>query len=56
MKAAKTAEAVGLDARRFEKASTHWMRNTFVRQAPVDGVPIEVASELVGRKHLGNTR
>ena len=27
--AAKSAEAAGLDARRFEKSSTHWMRHTF---------------------------
>ena len=53
--AAKTAEAVGLDARRFEKASTHWMRHTFVRQALVDGVPIEVASELAGHASIDTT-
>ena len=53
--AAKTAEGVGLDARRFEKASTHWMRHTFVRQALVDGVPIEVASELAGHASIDTT-
>ena len=53
--AAKTAEAAGLDARRFEKASTHWMRHTFVRQALVDGVPIEVASGLAGHASLTTT-
>ena len=53
--AAKTAEAAGLDARRFEKASTHWMRHTFVRQALVDGVPIEVASELAGHASIDTT-
>ncbi len=53
--AAKTAEVVGLDARRFEKASTHWMRHTFVRQALVDGVPIEVASELAGHASIDTT-
>jgi site-specific recombinase XerD len=53
--AAKTAEAVGLDARRFEKASTHWMRHTFVRQALVDGVPIEGASELAGHASIDTT-
>jgi site-specific recombinase XerD len=53
--AAKTAEASGLDARRFEKASTHWMRHTFVRQALVDGVPIEVASELAGHASIDTT-
>jgi hypothetical protein len=42
--AAKTAVGAGLDARRFEKASTHWMRHTFVRQALVDGMPIEIAT------------
>ena len=44
--AAKSAVAAGLDTQRFEKASTHWMRHTFVCQALVDGAPIEVASEL----------
>lgn len=54
-RAAKTAQAAGLDARRFEKASTHWMRHTFVRQALADGVPIEVASELVGHASIDTT-
>ena len=53
--AATTAGAAGLDARRFEKASTHWMRHTFVRQALVDGVPIEVASELAGHASIDTT-
>jgi site-specific recombinase XerD len=53
--AAKTADAAGLDGRRFEKASTHWMRHTFVRQALVDGVPIEVASELAGHASIDTT-
>jgi site-specific recombinase XerD len=54
-RAAKSAEAAGLDARRFEKASTHWMRHTFVRQALVDGMPIEVASELAGHASISTT-
>jgi site-specific recombinase XerD len=53
--AAKTAQVAGLDARRFEKASTHWMRHTFVRQALVDGVPIEIASELAGHASIDTT-
>ena len=53
--AAKSADLVGLDPRRFEKASTHWMRHTFVRQALVDGVPIEVASELAGHASIDTT-
>ncbi|MEO7105097.1 MAG: tyrosine-type recombinase/integrase [Rhodoferax sp.] len=53
--AANSAHAVGLDAQRFEKASTHWMRHTFVRQALVDGVPIEVASELAGHASIDTT-
>lgn len=53
--AAKTAEAARLDARRFQKASTHWMRHTFVRQALVDGVPIEITSELSGHQSLSTT-
>ena len=54
-KAAKTAGAAGLDARRFEKASTHWMRHTFVRQALVEGVPIEIVSELAGHASIDTT-
>jgi site-specific recombinase XerD len=53
--AAKSAQESGLDPRRFEKASTHWMRHTFVRQALVDGVPIEVASNIAGHASLTTT-
>ena len=53
--AAKSAGVAGLDPQRFEKASTHWMRHTFVRQALVDGVPIEVASELAGHASIDTT-
>jgi site-specific recombinase XerD len=54
-RAAKTAIDAGLDPARFEKASTHWMRHTFVRQALVDGVPIEVVSELAGHASIDTT-
>ena len=54
-KAAKSAANAGLDERRFEKASTHWMRHTFVRQALVDGMPIEIAGELAGHASLDTT-
>lgn len=53
--AAKTAARAGLDPLRFEKASTHWMRHTFVRQALVDGVAIEVVSELAGHASIDTT-
>ncbi|MEI8156838.1 MAG: site-specific integrase [Burkholderiales bacterium] len=53
--AAKSAAIEELDEKRFEKASTHWMRHTFVRQALVDGVPIEVASELAGHASIDTT-
>ncbi|MFZ4479724.1 MAG: phage integrase family protein [Rhodoferax sp.] len=53
--AAKSAASAGLDPVRLEKASTHWMRHTFVRQALVDGVPIEVASELAGHASIDTT-
>jgi site-specific recombinase XerC len=53
--AAKSAVQAGLDPARFEKASTHWMRHTFVRQALVDGVPIEVVSELAGHASIDTT-
>ncbi len=54
-RAAKTAGAAGLDRGRFAKASTHWMRHTFVRQALVDGAPIEVVSELAGHASIATT-
>lgn len=54
-RAASRALEAGLDPRRFEKASTHWMRHTFVRQALVDGVPIEVVSELAGHASIDTT-
>lgn len=53
--AANSAAAAGLGAQRFENASTHWMRHTFVRQALVEGVPIEVASELAGHASIDTT-
>lgn len=53
--ASKSAAHAGLDPVRFEKASTHWMRHTFVRQALVDGVPIEVVSELAGHASIDTT-
>ena len=53
--AAKSANDAGLDSARFVKASTHWMRHTFVRQALVDGVPIEVVSELAGHASIDTT-
>ncbi|MDD4947638.1 MAG: phage integrase family protein [Gallionella sp.] len=54
-KKAATADVAGLDPQRFEKASTHWMRHTFVRQALVDGLPIEVVSELAGHASIDTT-
>ena len=51
----RSAVAAGLDAERFERASPHWMRHTFVRNALVDGVPIEVVSELVGHESIDTT-
>lgn len=54
-KAAKSAANAGLDERRFKKASTHWMRHTFVRQALVDGMPVEIAGELAGHASLDTT-
>ena len=53
--AAKTTGAAGLGALRFAQASTHWMRHTLVRQALVDGVPIEVVSELAGHARIATT-
>lgn len=53
--AAKTADQAGLDPRRLTAASTHWLRHTMVRQALVDGVPIEVVSELAGHASIDTT-
>lgn len=53
--AAKTAEKSGLDPARFQKASTHYMRHTFVRNALVDEVPIEIVSEWVGHESIDTT-
>ena len=52
---AKSAGQGQLDPNRLERASTHWMRHTFVRQALVDGVPIEVVSELAGHASIDTT-
>lgn len=53
--AAKAAQQAGLDPVRFERASTHWLRHTCVRQALVDGLPIEVVSELAGHASIDTT-
>jgi site-specific recombinase XerD len=53
--AAKSAALAGLDARRFEMAGPHFMRHTFVRQSLVDGMPIEIASELAGHASIDTT-
>ena len=54
-RAAATAGEAGLDASRFEAASTHWMRHTFARQSLVDGAPLEVVSELMGHASIDTT-
>jgi site-specific recombinase XerD len=53
--AAKSAALAGLDARRFAKASTHWLRHTSIRQMLTAGMPIEIASELVGHASIDTT-
>jgi site-specific recombinase XerD len=53
--AAMLAKASGLEEGRFEAASTHWLRHTFVRQALVDGAPLEVVSELAGHASIDTT-
>jgi site-specific recombinase XerD len=53
--AAQTAGAAGLEPQRFLRASTHWLRHTQIRNALVDGVPIEVVSELAGHASIDTT-
>ena len=53
--AAQTAGAAGLEPERFLRASTHWLRHTQIRNALVDGVPIEVVSELAGHVSIDTT-
>lgn len=53
--AARTAANSGLDPARFQKASTHWMRHTFGRQALADGMPIQVVSDWLGHESIDTT-
>jgi len=55
VQAAQTAGAAGLEPERFLRASTHWLRHTQIRNALVDGVPIEVVSELAGHASIDTT-
>lgn len=52
---AKEAADNGLDARRFENASTHWMRHTFGRQAVQDEVPLDVIQQALGHASISTT-
>ncbi|MGE5450724.1 MAG: phage integrase family protein [Acidobacteriota bacterium] len=52
---AQEASAQGLDAKRFERASTHWMRHTFGRQAASDEVPIEIIQQALGHTSITTT-
>lgn len=54
-RAGESASQAGLDPLRFTAASTHWMRHTFVRQALVDGAPLEIVGELAGHASLDTT-
>ena len=54
-RAALLAPDAGLSYERFMKASTHWMRHTFVTQALSDGAALEVVSELAGHASIDTT-
>lgn len=43
------------DAVRIGKASTHWLRHTFGRQALANDVPLDVAKEILGHESLNTT-
>lgn len=53
--AASTAAEHGLVPERFESASTHWLRHTFARNALVNGVPVEIVSDLMGHASISTT-
>jgi integrase len=55
LRAAKSAGEAGVDANRINRASTHWLRHTFVRQTLIAGVPIEIVSELAGHASIDTT-
>ncbi|MFT3859527.1 MAG: phage integrase family protein [Aquabacterium sp.] len=44
-----------LDPERLRKASTHWLRHTFGRQAAADEVPVEVIQQALGHTSLATT-
>lgn len=53
---AAEAHAVdGLDAARFQAASTHWLRHTFARQGAAAQVPVEVLQQALGHASLATT-
>lgn len=45
----------GLDAGRFQAASTHWLRHTFARQGAAAQVPVEVLQQALGHASLSTT-
>jgi site-specific recombinase XerD len=55
LRAAKSAGEAGVDANRINRASTHWLRHSFVRQTLIAGVPIEIVSELAGHASIDTT-
>lgn len=54
-RAADRCEDPEIDTNRLRKASTHWLRHTFGRQAASDEVPIEVIQQALGHSSLSTT-
>lgn len=45
----------GIDSNHLERASTHWLRHTFGRQAAVAGVPGNVLQQTLGHTSIATT-
>ena len=51
----RRAQADAAGARKFERASTHWLRHTHASHAIARGVPLEIAQQNLGHASLATT-